>query len=155
MNTQLLKIIACASLATIGVAVQADSVESVSPAQLEQERVERQAYRALLDTIMGREGRDAAWANEQEKQIRASLASVGKLDLATRNVECAQTMCRVVLGHATVSGQQEVLNATAGLQGFKLPGQAHLEWSDDDGSAVTYIYLLRFDTDWPEVLAQE
>jgi len=155
MNTQVLKIIACAALATIGMTAQADSVESISPAQLEQERGERQAYRALLDRIMGREGRDAAWASEQEKQIRATLDSVSKLDVSARNVECARTMCRVILGHKTTTGQQEVLTETAGRPGFTLPGQAHLEWSDEDGSAVTYIYLLRFDTDWPEVVAKE
>jgi hypothetical protein len=155
MNTQVLKIVACAALATLGMAAQADSVESVSPAQLEQERAERQAYRTLLDQIMDREGRDAVWASEQEMQIRSTLDSVASLDRTTRNVQCARTMCRVVLDHKTVTGQQEVLNATAGRPGFTLPGQAHLEWSDDDGSAVTYMYLLRFDTDWPEVLAKK
>src|SRR5262245_17647127 len=155
MNTQLLKLMACAALATIGMTARADSVESVSPAQLEQERSDRREYRALLDQIIDREGRDAAWASAQEKQIRATLDSVARLDLTTRNVQCGQTMCRVILDHKTVTGQQDVLTATSGRPGFMLPGLAHLEWSDDDPSAVTYIYLLRFDTDWPEMLAKE
>jgi hypothetical protein len=57
----------------------------------------------------------------------------------------------VILDHGTLSGQQEVFESMAGLPGFDLPGQAHLEWADD-GSAVTYIYLQRYDTDWPEVV---
>ena len=153
MNTQTLKLMACAALAVVGGSVAMADVQSVSPEQLEQERVEREAYRALLDSTMQREGRDAAWANEVEKNIRASLDSVRGLDFTTRNDECAATLCRVVLDHTTLPGQQEVLNGTAGQPGFDLPGRAHLEWSDD-GSAVTFIYLLRFDTDWPEVRAQ-
>jgi hypothetical protein len=151
MNTRTLNIMLLAALAAIGRTAGAGSVESVPPRQLEEERGEREAYRALLDMTMSREGRDAKWASEVEEQIRASLDSVTGLDVTTRSIGCAATLCRVILDHATLSGQQEVLDSTAGLPGFNLPGQAHLEWSDD-GSAVTYIYLLRFDTDWPEVL---
>ena len=151
MNTQTLKLMACAAVAVIGGSIAAADVLSVSPMQLEQERVEREADRALLDSTMRSEGRDGVWAKQVENRIRASLDSVRGLDYSTRNVECATTLCRVILDHATVSGQQQVLNETAGKPGFDLPGRAHLEWSDD-GTAVTYIYLLRFDTDWPEVL---
>ena len=152
MNTHMLKLIACTALAMAGNFAQADDVASVSPAQLAQERIERQSYRALLDAVMLREGRDRAWATDVEGRIRASLDTVRKLDVSVRDIECATTLCRVILDHATLSGQDQVLGATAGMPGFDLAGRAHLEWGDD-GSVVTYIYLLRFDTDWPEVLA--
>jgi hypothetical protein len=151
MNTSTLKMVVCAVLTALGGAALASEVESVSPQQLEQQRAERTAQRAVLDATMRKQGRDAEWASAVEQQIRASLGTVAGLDATARSVECAATLCRVILDHATLSAQQDVLNSTAGLPGFDLPGQAHLEWSDD-GSAVTYIYLQRYDTDWPEVL---
>jgi len=125
---------------TQGALAQDDS--GPSPFEIESERAARAEYRASLDDAMLREGRDTYWAAEIEHRIESSLHAVSDLDILTWEFGCATTLCRVVLDHRTLSGQQEAMEALAGMPGFSFPGRADLEWRDD-GSATTYIYLHR------------
>jgi hypothetical protein len=141
MKTPILKTAGLIVLVATNVAF-AEDASGPSPRQVEDDRMARAEYRAGLDDTMQGEGRDVYWAAETEYQIEASLQSVSELDVMASEFACAVTLCRVVLDHRTLSGQQEVLEALAGMPGFSHPGRADLEWRDD-GSATTYIYLQR------------
>lgn len=124
-------------------------IESVSQAELEREAEQRAAYREVLDRRIDREGRDDTWSKATEESLWRSLGEVVNLDFAVRDLRCGRTLCRLVLGHDTMEGQEASLMETAGRPGFELEGIAHLEWSESTGQAVSYVYVLQDGASWP------
>lgn len=122
------------------------TIESVPDAVVARQARDRAVYRAGLDRRMAEEGRDEVWAEKIEADLLGSLASARELDFMIRDLDCARTICRVILDHGTFDGQSATLMETAGRPGFELEGLAHLEW---DGGIVSHIYLLREGETWP------
>jgi hypothetical protein len=135
-----MKRVCAATLAAVAaelVWAQGGDVSAPSPEQMARERM---IMRSQLDQRLEQESRVADWADGVERDIQLTLAEVAHLDLEVREIECRASRCRVILDHVTQTGQQDVMQATAGMPGFDLAGQALLEVFDD-GTATSYIYL--------------
>lgn len=112
-------------------------------------RQQRQTQRQDIEQAMRNAGgRDSDWAAATRQQLSQSMATLR--DDRTRLVEldCAANYCRLVLTHSGIAAQQDMLERTAGKPGFSLPGMAHLE-NNEDGTAVTYVYLRNPAVEWP------
>lgn len=113
---------------------------------VEEEKLREQARATAqaLDARYASEGVDAEWSR---KTVRALAESIAAQDARAHlaRVECATTLCRVVVDHDSAQAQSDLAAAVSGLDAFR--SGVIFDYAEDAAAPRTTMYVLREGTD--------
>jgi len=108
------------------------------------EGAERRRYQQHMEVLFHRQYRDVAWADETEQELRTAIGDLAGGTRA-RQVECAATMCKLVITHDDETQQREL----AGAIGSKPPFQRSIYYAYD--GLTTTLYVLKENEPFPSM----
>lgn len=115
----------------------------------ERDRIREEVER--IDEAIDEDPVDSDWAPAMEATLDESIRDhVGELGMSLDMVECRSQFCRVKMHFDAADEPGQFMDRVAGADGFRMAGEARVEFDESGIGSTTHIFLARDVPDFPD-----